>query len=174
MRGRRTTGALLAVTVSTTLVGACGTRTPPAPDPAPAPRWGAQPHQMLAATASDRVGQFVADAAGFALYRSDRDSADPPQSTCDGVCARTWPPVLVSEHTMTAGVDPTLVGSVARPDGRRQVTLAGRPLYRHAGDRRAGDLSGQGLDGVWFAVTPEGRKAPAESATPSAKDGGGS
>ncbi|MFC6093164.1 hypothetical protein [Saccharothrix lopnurensis] len=125
------------------------------------PEFGKEPHQLLLATESKQVGWFVADAGGFALYRFDKDTAKPSKSTCDAACLEQWPPVLVGEHTMTSGVDPTLVGSVARTDGRRQVTLAGWPLYRYAGDKKAGDLTGQGRNGTWFAVTPEGKKAQA-------------
>ncbi|GGP64571.1 hypothetical protein GCM10010185_41320 [Saccharothrix coeruleofusca] len=121
-----------------------------------------EPHQMLSATESAQVGWFVADAGGFALYRYDKDTAKPPKSNCDGECAKSWPPVLVGEHTMTSGVDPTMVGSVTRADGKKQVTLAGWPLYRYTGDKKAGDLTGQGKGGTWFAVTPEGKKAQAE------------
>ncbi|MFD1148363.1 hypothetical protein [Saccharothrix hoggarensis] len=139
------------------------------------PEFGKEPHQMLSATGSRQVGWFVADAGGFALYRYDKDTAKPPRSTCDGECATTWPPVLVGEHTMTSGVDPTLVGSVSRADGGKQVTLAGWPLYRYAGDKKAGDLTGQGKGGTWFAVTPEGRKAQADDGAapgePSTDDG---
>ncbi|NUU20484.1 MAG: hypothetical protein HOV68_03055 [Streptomycetaceae bacterium] len=126
------------------------------------PEFGKEPHQMLSATESKLVGWFVADAGGFALYRYDKDTAKPPKSNCDAECAKAWPPVLVGDHTMTSGVDPTQVGSVARPDGRKQVTLAGWPLYRYAGDKKAGDLTGQGKGGTWFAVTPEGKKAQAD------------
>ncbi len=129
------------------------------------PEFGNQPHQMLSATESRQVGWFVADAGGFALYRYDKDTAKPPKSNCDGDCAKMWLPVLVSEHTMTSGVDPTLVGSVARTDGKKQVTLAGWPLYRFTGDQKAGELTGQGKGGAWFAVTPEGRKAQGDGST---------
>jgi predicted lipoprotein with Yx(FWY)xxD motif len=139
------------------------------------PEFGKEPHQLLSATESKQVGWFVADAGGFALYRYDKDTAKPPKSTCEAECLKAWPPVLVGEHTMTSGVDPTLVGSVARADGTKQVTLAGWPLYRHAGDKKAGDLTGQGKGGAWFAVTPEGRKAQADDGAatgqPSTGDG---
>ncbi|MEV0681402.1 hypothetical protein AB0I60_33265 [Actinosynnema sp. NPDC050436] len=127
------------------------------------PEFGREPHQMLSATESEQVGWFVADAGGYALYRYDKDTAKPPTSNCDGDCAESWPPVLVGEHTMTSGVDPTVVGSVDRADGTKQVTLAGWPLYRHTGDKKAGDLTGQGKGGTWFAVTPEGKKAQADA-----------
>ncbi|MFD7657661.1 hypothetical protein ACFV4N_27115 [Actinosynnema sp. NPDC059797] len=125
------------------------------------PEFSKEPHQLLLATESRQVGWFVADAGGFALYRFDKDTAKPSKSNCDAACLELWPPVLVGEHTMTSGVDPTLVGSVDRADGRKQVTLAGWPLYRYAGDKKAGDLTGQGRNGTWFAVTPEGKKAQA-------------
>lgn len=178
MRSRRTRNALLLIPAAAALmlVSACGATaidTAASRDGADgagsgpttlqqSPEFGKEPHQMLSATESRQVGWFVADAGGFALYRYDKDSAKPPKSTCDGECLKSWPPVLVGEHTMTSGVDPTLVGSVARADGKKQVTLAGWPLYRYTGDKKAGDLTGQGKGGTWFAVTPEGRKAQAE------------
>ncbi|ONI80255.1 hypothetical protein ALI22I_43570 [Saccharothrix sp. ALI-22-I] len=132
------------------------------------PEFSKEPRQMLLATESKQVGWFVADGGGFALYRFDKDTAKPAKSNCDVECVKTWPPVLVSEkQTMTTGVDPTLVGSVTRADGNKQVTLAGWPLYRYAGDKKAGDLTGQGKGGTWFAVTPEGKKAQANAAAAS-------
>ncbi|MEJ2853448.1 MULTISPECIES: hypothetical protein [unclassified Saccharothrix] len=174
MRGRRFREALPAVpaVAALLLVSACGaTGTNAAGGPAGAaagttapqqqPEFSKEPHQMLAATESKQVGWFVADAGGFALYRYDKDTAKPSKSTCDGDCAKTWPPVLVGEHTMTSGVDPTTVGSVTRADGKKQVTLSGWPLYRYTGDKKAGDVTGQGKGGTWFVVTPEGKKAQA-------------
>ncbi|TQM78965.1 putative lipoprotein with Yx(FWY)xxD motif [Saccharothrix saharensis] len=191
MRGRRTRKALLLVPAATVsvLVSACGVTgvdTVAGQNPAGGagsgsttlqqpPEFGKEPHQMLSATESRQVGWFVADAGGFALYRYDKDTAKPPKSNCDAECVAMWPPVLVSDHTMTSGVDPTLVGSVARADGKKQVTLAGWPLYRYAGDKKAGEVTGQGKGGAWFAVTPEGKKAQANDGAapgqPSTGDG---
>ncbi|MFE9748695.1 hypothetical protein ACFYOT_27620 [Saccharothrix saharensis] len=192
MRGRRTRKALLLVPAAaavSVLVSACGVTgvdTVAGQNPAGGagsgsttlqqpPEFGKEPHQMLSATESRQVGWFVADAGGFTLYRYDKDTAKPPKSNCAAECVAMWPPVLVSDHTMTSGVDPTLVGSVARADGKKQVTLAGWPLYRYAGDKKAGDLTGQGQGGAWFAVTPEGKKAQADDGAvpgqPSTGDG---
>ncbi|GAA3462689.1 hypothetical protein ACFFSW_24975 [Saccharothrix longispora] len=189
MRSRRTRKALLLIPAAAALmlVSACGatglgasggqggaagansgtTTLQQTPD------FGKEPHQMLSATESRQVGWFVADAAGFALYRFDKDTAKPSKSNCDAACLEMWPPVLVGEHTMTSGVDPTLVGSVERANGGKQVTLAGWPLYRYAGDKKAGDLTGQGKGGTWFAVTPEGRKAQADDGAAPAQPGTG-
>ncbi|MBB5956895.1 putative lipoprotein with Yx(FWY)xxD motif [Saccharothrix tamanrassetensis] len=189
MRGRRSRKALLLVSAAAalSLVGACGATGGGAAGGQNGaggvdsgtttlqqqPEIGKEPHQMLSATESGQVGWFVADAGGFALYRYDKDTAKPPKSTCDGECLKTWPPVLVGEHTMTSGVDPTLVGSVDRADGRKQVTLAGWPLYRYTGDKKAGELTGQGKGGTWFAVTPEGKKAQADDGAAPGSTGDG-
>ncbi|GAB3004049.1 hypothetical protein [Saccharothrix stipae] len=191
MRSRRSAKALLLAPAAAALMlvsacGAAGINNAANQNPAAGagsgsttlqqqPEFGKEPHQMLSATESKQVGWFVADAGGFALYRYDKDTAKPAKSNCDGECLKMWPPVLVSDHTMTSGVDPTLVGSVARADGKKQVTLAGWPLYRYAGDKKAGDIAGQGKGGAWFAVTPEGKKAQANDGAapgqPSTGDG---
>ncbi|WP_229839845.1 hypothetical protein [Streptomyces brasiliensis] len=56
-------------------------------------------------------------------------------------------------------MNPKAVGAIRRADGQVQITVGGRPVYRFAGDARAGDLNGQGVDGKWFAVGPTGEKA---------------
>jgi predicted lipoprotein with Yx(FWY)xxD motif len=50
------------------------------------------------------------------------------------------------------------VGILTRPDGLRQVTLAGWPLYKYTKDTKPGDINGEGVDGAWFAVSPQGKK----------------
>jgi predicted lipoprotein with Yx(FWY)xxD motif len=45
-------------------------------------------------------------------------------------------------------------GTTARTDGATQVTYNGAPLYYFAGDGKAGDTNGQGLNGVWFVAAP--------------------
>ena len=63
------------------------------------------------------------------------------------------PPVLL-------GVDESKVGTVARPDGGDQVTLAGWPLYRRAAsspDCRPQARTARTVIG--FAVAPDGAKA---------------
>jgi len=54
------------------------------------------------------------------------------------------------------GVDATLLGTITRDDGSTQVTYNGWPLYYFHEDMAAGDTNGQGVEGVWFLVSPEG------------------
>jgi predicted lipoprotein with Yx(FWY)xxD motif len=57
------------------------------------------------------------------------------------------------------GVKQSLLGRLTRPNGKMQVTYNGHPLYRYSGDTKAGQTSGQGIDGKWYAVKANGNHA---------------
>jgi predicted lipoprotein with Yx(FWY)xxD motif len=118
---------------------------------------------------SDKLGTIVVDADGFTLYRFNKDTASPPTSNCNGSCATTWPPAVITSTTITAnGIDRSLIGTIVRADGTRQLTIAGWPVYEYSGDTAAGETNGQGVGGTWFAVTPTGqRNTAAPAAAPS-------
>ncbi|MFE9309045.1 SCO0930 family lipoprotein [Streptomyces sp. NPDC006706] len=113
----------------------------------------------LAVSANAELGKVVTDSAGMTLYRFDADTAQPPKSTCDADCATAWPPVPADDATAGAGIDKALLGEVTRADGSKQLTIAGWPAYRYAKDTKAGETSGQGVNGKWFALAPDGKKA---------------
>lgn len=73
---------------------------------------------------------------------------------CKGSCLQTWFPLVVAAGVKPAG--PVALGTVKRPDGRRQVTFKGRPLYTFDGDAKKGDAKGEGIEdvGTWHAATP--------------------
>ncbi|ALV33073.1 hypothetical protein [Streptomyces sp. CdTB01] len=114
---------------------------------------------MLMAKAMKGMGSVVTDDKGMTLYRSDMDQATPSMSMCTGDCAKTWMPVMAQDSVQTMGVEKSLLGSVNRSDGMKQLTLGGWPLYRYMGDTKAGQMNGQGKDKMWFAVTPAGKKS---------------
>jgi predicted lipoprotein with Yx(FWY)xxD motif len=128
-----------------------------------------------------RMGQVVTDDKGWVLYRFDRDSAKPPTSTCVGDCARVWPPAITDGKPDLRGVADDKVGTVTRPDGTKQITVGGWPIYRYYGDKKPGQWRGQGVGGTWFVVTPTGTKnlsclptgTPKAVAPPPADDAGG-
>lgn len=105
------------------------------------------------------LGSVVLDGQGFTLYRFDNDNPEPPTSTCTDECSSQWPPVLVSEKITFQNLDPATLGAVNRQDGTQQVTVGGWPVYRFADDEVPGQILGQGAQGVWFAVAPNGGKA---------------
>lgn len=78
-------------------------------------------------------------------------------STCDGVCADNWPPLLTDgEPSAEGNADASLFGGTDRADGSQQVTYDGQPLYRYSGDSAPGDVLGVGLGNVWYPVAPDG------------------
>ncbi|MEV5608154.1 hypothetical protein [Streptomyces sp. NPDC052225] len=118
----------------------------------------------LAVSTAEKVdGTVVTDADGYVLYRFDEDSAKPTKVTCHGTCATLWPAAAPKGDITVKGVDRTLVSTVRRTDGTTQLTLAGWPLYRYAQDDEPREAYGQGVDGTWFAITPDGGKASGES-----------
>lgn len=82
---------------------------------------------------------------------------------CIHSCLSTWPPLILKHGARPVGVRG--LGSIRRPDGRRQVTYKGKPLYRFAGDAKKGDVGGEGFRdvGTWHAAL-----APKSSASHSA------
>jgi predicted lipoprotein with Yx(FWY)xxD motif len=115
----------------------------------------------LAIVKDAKLGDIIVDAGGFTLYRFDKDTAEPPKSNCSGACVGNWPPVSATGKPEVTGIDAALVGTVKRDDNTEQVTIAGWPLYRFAADAAAGETKGQGVSGIWWAVTPTGAKAAA-------------
>lgn len=114
----------------------------------------------LVAMKVGKLGVIVTDREGMTLYRFDKDTAKPSKSNCEGDCVATWPPVITSSpNVQVDGIDPALVGTVARADGSLQVTLGGWPVYHFAKDTKPCDTNGQGVGGVWFALTTQGKKA---------------
>ncbi|MFE2342263.1 SCO0930 family lipoprotein [Streptomyces sp. NPDC059431] len=113
----------------------------------------------LAVREAPGIGGVVTDGSGATLYRFDKDTAEPSHSACEGACATTWPPVPADDAKVAAGIDAGLLGAVERPDGIRQLTLAGWPVYRYAKDTQAGDTKGEGVGGTWHALAPNGKKA---------------
>jgi predicted lipoprotein with Yx(FWY)xxD motif len=98
---------------------------------------------------------------GRTLYVFAADSKD--KSACYGQCATFWPPLLVKSGTTppsTIGKLPGTFGVAARTDGTQQLTYDGAPLYTFAGDKKKGDMNGQGLvaaGGYWWVVVPGGK-----------------
>ncbi|WP_030769314.1 MULTISPECIES: SCO0930 family lipoprotein [unclassified Streptomyces] len=131
-----------------------------------APASDAKPAGQLAMASNDKVGPVLTDSAGFTLYRFDKDTAKPPKSNCDGDCEKTWPVVAAGDVTAAAGMDPAVLGEVVRTDGSKQLTVGGWPAYRYSKDAKAGDVNGQGVGGVWFALAADGKKAAKGAPTP--------
>ncbi|WP_433307752.1 COG4315 family predicted lipoprotein [Actinoplanes sp. CA-030573] len=113
----------------------------------------------LTGTAVKRMGEVVENEDGFVLYRFDGDSNDPAKSNCSGDCAAIWKPALTNDGKPTLkGVSASVVGTVTRADGTKQLTLKGWPLYSYIGDKQPGQWKGQNVSGKWFVIKPDGAK----------------
>lgn len=78
---------------------------------------------------------------GHTLYVNTVDTS--AHISCTGGCANVWPPVS-GPATIGSGLPAADFGTVKRPDGSRQETYLGHPLYEFSGDHGAGDRTGNG------------------------------
>ena len=102
----------------------------------------------------------MVDQAGFTLYSFDKDASG--KSNCNGGCAAAWPPAIAPAGAGASG-DFTVV---ARDDGARQWAYRGMPLYRFAGDGKAGDVNGDDQGKVWHAIRPANAASRAAGSAP--------
>jgi predicted lipoprotein with Yx(FWY)xxD motif len=106
-------------------------------------------------------GSALVDADGSVLYVFANDTPNSDTSACTDDCLANWPAVASQGAPIAgAGVDAGLLGTITRDDGTMQVTYNGWPLYYYAGDAAPGDAMGQGMNGVWFLVSPAGEAIP--------------
>jgi predicted lipoprotein with Yx(FWY)xxD motif len=121
------------------------------------------------AVARGTLGDILVDGEGRTLYAFTKDQGD--QSACSGQCADNWP-ALTGTATAGTGVQASLLSASMQANGANQVTYGGKPLYYFAGDAKPGDVNGQGVGDVWFALTANGElvkdKAAEKKATTNA------
>jgi predicted lipoprotein with Yx(FWY)xxD motif len=159
----RRRGTLLAVPLALgalALTAACGAAGGTA-SAAPSTANGSAP---LASSSTD-LGTILVDGQGRTVYEFANDHGN--TSTCDGVCAQEWPPVMAPDALPSSipGVSGEL-STTTRGDGGEQLTIAGHPLYTFSGDGQPGQTNGQGITlngGVWNVVAPAGSPVQAGS-----------
>jgi predicted lipoprotein with Yx(FWY)xxD motif len=158
-----------AAVAATLLAAACGSTTSssasasPSAYPAASPL--ASPSPSPAATGSTiavatdtKLGKILVDGKGMTVYLfvADKSTA----STCYSSCAQYWPPVLTTGAPQAgSGAQASLLGTTKRTDGKVEVTYAGHPLYYFVQDVKAGQTTGQGVDGfggLWWVLSPAG------------------
>lgn len=102
---------------------------------------------------SGELGEYLSDGDGNTLYLFLPDDAS-GESTCYDTCEANWPPL--GEAVAGDRVDAALLGTTTRADGSVQATYGGWPLYYFGADAVPGDVNGQGVNDVWFVVSPGG------------------
>ena len=107
---------------------------------------------------SSQYGKVIFAANNRVLYLFGADHGG--TSTCYGVCASAWPPLLSKGTTPSVGggLSARRLGTTRRTDGSLQVTYAGHPLYYYSGDTpgkimcQAANMHG----GFWYVVNANG------------------
>ena len=117
--------------------------------------------QVLTVSEVEGFMPFVTNEKGRTIYRFDKDSPKPPRTNCSGDCAKIWEPVLAGKKGFKiqgGKIKSSAVGTIDRPEGK-QLTLNGWPLYYFHLDKKLGQTAGYGVNNLWFAIAPNGKKA---------------
>jgi len=172
---RIVTGVVAVAALAATVLGVSASA---APDPRaarpvpPKPSPSGPPPPFLSIGGSGAITGILITAQRQALYYNDQDAV--PATVCSGTCAMVWHPLRPpAAGTMVSvpGLD-TQIGVVTRPDGTRQVTFAGKPLYTFTVDGK-GNVTGDRLIDTfhgraysWHAATATGQPLPSGGVIP--------
>jgi predicted lipoprotein with Yx(FWY)xxD motif len=122
------------------------------------------------------VGSVLVDKSGMTMYSVKSPSESGGNIKCTGSCTSFWFPVAASASPGASGL-PGKLGSVSRPDGTKQLTYNGLPLYTFKLDTAPGQDHGNnyrdsfnGTNFTWQVVTASGK--PAGGAPAPANSGG--
>src|SRR5258706_4531384 len=98
-------------------------------------------------------GSIIVDDLDHTLYFFAQDYAG--LNTCQGDCAPKWTVFYVNNISVGAGLDQADFGEITLTGGGKQTTYKGWPLYRYSGDAKAGDMTGDNFNHVWFFAKPD-------------------
>lgn len=130
--------------------------TEPSPTATPTEADGGPGEATVLVRSHAEQGDVLVDRGGRTLYMFDRDEQGGPAIACTGSCTNTWQPLTVDDDPAPGENVTAEIGTVRRTDGTRQVTADGWPLYYFGSDDVAGEIGGQGVDGDWWVLGPDG------------------
>jgi predicted lipoprotein with Yx(FWY)xxD motif len=106
---------------------------------------------------STNRGKVLATSTGRTLYLSIADGRNKSRCTSANGCASLWPPLLTKGTPIAGtGVKQALLGTLKRGT-KLQVSYNGHPLYTWSSDSKAGQATGENING-FFVVKPSGTK----------------
>ena len=120
-------------------------------DAEPAQAESSIPENDLISVSETELGRVLADASGMTLYTFAND--EPSLSNCVDRCVEIWPPLLSEEIPDVEEGVLSQLSLIKRDDGLSQVALSEQPLYLYSEDVNPGDVTGQGVGSVWFALS---------------------
>lgn len=136
------------------VLAACGGAGPSST--APPATSGAGTSGTAVSTGSTSLGTVLTTSRGLTLYYflPEKNSTI---GACTGGCLTTWPPLVVTgTPTAASGVTGTLATAPIMLNGASatEVTYNNWPLHTFSGDTAAGQTTGNGIGGNWFAAMP--------------------
>jgi predicted lipoprotein with Yx(FWY)xxD motif len=118
----------------------------------------------LAEAQNASLGTILTNSQGLTVYTFTQDT--PNKSSCLGLCAKAWPPLLMAKGEKVKSLKGVKdIGTI--PRGKKlQLTFDKKPLYLFAGDTAPGMTTGQGVENTWFAVVVKGLATVTPAAAP--------
>lgn len=101
---------------------------------------------------NSQIGEYLVNENGMTLYYFANDQ--PKVSTCFESCSATWLPFHAEWIDIPSEMRYEDFDEVGRVDGEYQTTYKNRPLYLYSGDHNAGEINGEGMNMLWFAMRP--------------------
>ncbi len=116
------------------------------PDATPTP----VSNETIKQPAKEGLGKYLADKTGRTMYYFARDVV--ADSLCNLACQDIWPIVSEEEFIVSPPLALRDFGLLTRPNGRKQTTYRGWPLYFFSRDAKTGDTRGEGVNKLWFVL----------------------
>jgi len=118
------------------------------------PDGGGSTPQLLHLVTDPTLGAHLVDGAGVSLYLFGVDvpgsTGKAPVSNCSDACLAAWPVFHADSVAVSSELSASDFTELTRGDGAKQTAWHGWPLYYYSLDEQAGDVMGEGVDGVWF------------------------
>jgi len=108
-------------------------------------------------------GNVIFASNGNVVYMFGRDKT--ATSTCYGICAKAWPPVLTKgAPNVGPGLNASLLGTTKRKDGSLQVTYNHHPLYFYSADMHGKIMCQHAVmhGGIWLVLKANGTPSMAK------------
>jgi predicted lipoprotein with Yx(FWY)xxD motif len=94
------------------------------------------------------LGNVLTGEGGKTLYFFASDVSGISSCTSTA-CMGNWPVFYKEVTRLGTGLTLTDFGTITRPDGAKQTTYKGWPLYYYKSDTKAGDVTGENVGNVW-------------------------
>jgi len=110
--------------------------------------------QSVNIAANSTLGTYLVNQTSFTLYYLTKDAPGNGTSSCYGECSALWPPFYAENLTVAPGLKTADFTVIERTDGSKQIAYKGWPLYLYSRDEKPKEAAGEGINKIWFVVSP--------------------